>query len=247
MITDNILNGVGKKMRNAYNLGKISEKEVMQCYNRNKKELEQLCVIGWTYNDILEAERSTHNPLLRSKFQQLKEQHKQKQRHSQDQNKLSLQKLSHYTPGALGMGIRKVIKELQDIASTGDSEAEILYLLLQTEFANLTAKRRSNKKTECYQRKDILLMRLSELLMEQNWRSGISYNPGKNSSYVIYIYLPNGTQLSWHCNNFNIVYCYDEIDCEWDGMVCSTLEKLLEYAHSHFGIGSSLERYEIAA
>ena len=69
MIADNILNSVGKKMRNAYNQGKISEKEILQCYKHNKKELEQLSTIGWDYNDIIEAERSTHNPLLRIKFQ----------------------------------------------------------------------------------------------------------------------------------------------------------------------------------
>lgn len=247
MIADNILNSVGKKMRNAYIQGKISEKEILQCYKHNKKELEQLSTIGWDYNDIIEAERSTHNPLLRIKFQTMLKQYKQKTRTSQNQNRLSLLKLQHYTPTALGMGLRKVIRELQHIAATGDVEAEILSLLLQTEFANLTAKRRSNKKEVCYERKDILLMQLAGLLEEQGWRCGISYNPGKNSSYVIYVYLPGDIQLSWHCNNYNIVYYYNEIECKWDEKVCSTLEKLLEYAHTRFGIGTMLDKYEAAA
>ena len=247
MIADNILNGVGKKMRNAYLKGKISEKEVLLCYRHNEKEVEQLCTIGWNYNDIIEAERTTHNPLLRLKLRAMLEQYRQKTRCSQNQNKLSLLKLQHYATTALGMGLRKVIKELQCIAATGDVDAEILSLLLQTEFANLTAKRRSNKKDVCYERKDILLMQLADLLEEQGWRSGISYNPGKNSSYVIYVYLPNNVQLSWHCNNYNIVYYYNEICCKWDEKVCSTLEKLLEYAHTRFGIGTVLDKYEAAA
>jgi hypothetical protein len=247
MIADYILSGVGKKMRSAYLQGKISENDILRCYERNKKELDQLCTIGWTYTDLVAAERDTHNPLLRAKFKQLLEQYKQKTRQSWDQNRLSLLKLSHYTDSALGLGLRKVIKQVRNIALEGNGEAEILYLLLQTEFANLTAKRRSNKKSVCYERKDLLLMQLSALLKEHNWRCGVNYNPGKNSTYVIYIYLPNGTQLSWHCNNFNIVYYYNEIECVWDGQVCSTLEKLLEYAHTHFGIGTTLEKYEVAA
>lgn len=244
MIKNQILNGIGKKMRNAYLQGKITDKEIVLCYRRNVKEVEELCTIGWSINDLVMAEQSTHNPLLRTKFQQLIEQHKQKNIHSNNQNSLNLQKLDFYLSSALGVGLRKVIKQLHNIALQGNEDAKILCLLLQAEFANLVAKKHGDKKTHCYERKSRILMKLSDLLYDNNWKCGINYNTGKNSLYIIYVYLPNGEQVSWHSNDYNIVYCYDEIDCEWDGKPCSTLEKLLEYAHTGFNIGSNLVEYK---
>lgn len=241
------LDGVGKKMRNAYLNGKVTYKEIDACYKRNIKEVEELNTIGWTMNDLIVAEKSTHNPLLRIKLQQLIEEHKQKAIRSNKQNILSLEKLNYYLYSALGIGLRKVINELKKITVTGNIEAKILCLLIQAEFANLAAKRNHRQKSICYERKSQILIKLSKLLHESNWECGICYNTGKNSSYLIYIYLPNGKQLSWHCNDYNIVYHYNEINCEWDGMECSTLEKLLEYAHTRFNIGSSLIEYKNVA
>ena len=69
-----------------------------------------------------------------------------------------------------------------------------------------------------YERKSILLEQLSNLLYETEWKHGISYNTGKNASFIVYIYLPNGTQLSWHCNEYQMMYYYPEIQCEWEDM-----------------------------
>lgn len=244
---ENILKGVGKKIRNAYLQGKVTDKEIVLCYKRNIKEVEELCTIGWSINDLIMAEQSTHNPLLRIKLQELIEEHKQKSLRSNKQNNLSLQKYDYYLYSALGLGVRKVIKELQKISISGNTEAKIIHLLMQAEFANLAAKKNRNKKEVCYERKSQILIKLSDLLHKNEWRCGINYNTGKNSSYLIYIYLPNGVQLSWHCNDYNIVYCYDEINCEWDGIICSTLEKLLEYTHTKFGIGEDLIEYNNVA
>ncbi len=34
-----------------------------------------------------------------------------------------------------------------------------------------------------------------------------------------------------------MVYHYPEIDCEWDGAVCATMEKMLDYISRHYHIG----------
>lgn len=83
----------------------------------------------------------------------------------------------------------------------------------------------------------ILLTQLADLLSETEWRYGISSNTGKNVSYIIYIYLPNGEQLSWHCNEYQMLYYYPEINCEWDGQACMTMEKILNYIGGTFHIG----------
>ena len=49
--------------------------------------------------------------------------------------------------------------------------------------------------------------------------------------------MPGGVQLSWHCNEYRMVYHYPEIDCEWDGAVCATMEKMLDYISRHYHIG----------
>ena len=108
----------------------------------------------------------------------------------------------------------------------------------ETEFANLSAKKFHKLKNVIYERKSILLEELSYLLHDTGWKHGINYNTGKNASYIVYIYLPNGTQLSWHCNEYQMIYYYPEIQCEWDGQVCMTMEKILNYICTRFNIGT---------
>lgn len=247
MIQSGILYGVGKKMRSAYNTGKVSEREILVCYNRNKAEADSFDPFGWSINDLLQESRATHNPLMRMKLEALIEDHRTKSVCSRNQNELSLKKLDYYRDSALGVGIRPLMSILDMLAVEGDVEAKILCLLLHIEFANLNAKKRTNLSKVIYRRKDILLQQVSDLLYDNEWRCGVSYNPGKNASHIVYVYLPDGTQLSWHSNDLETAYCYDEIDAEWDGRVCSTLEKLLSYAHRRFCIGSELVEYNLAS
>lgn len=243
----NILNAVGKKMRKAYIAGEVSEKEVNMWTQRNQKEAEALDTTGWTLGELYQAANKTHNPVLREKLRSLIKEHQRKRNCSLNQNIVSTFKLDYYRRTALGLGLRKVIWEVGKLARKGNAEANIIYHMLNVEFANLTAKIRSDKKEVCYERKDILLMDLSYLLDELNWKHGISYQTGKNASYLIYVYLPNGEQISWHTNNYRIVYYYNELDVKWDGQACSTFEKLLSYVHETFNIGNALEKYVIAA
>lgn len=247
-MTPEIYNGIGKKLRASYLAGKSTADEVLRVYRKNKKEADAFDSFGLSFFDLRALAATTHNPLLRNKLNQLIEQFKHKSRCSYDQNKLSLQKLDFYHATALGMGVRGVIKELGKVfRTTGNVEAYMLSLMIQIEFANLVAKKRPDKKMFCYERKDLLLMRLSDWLYENNWKCGISYSTGKTASYLVFVYLPNGEQVSWHCNNYRIINYFEEEDFTWDGLPCTTLEKLLAYVHEAFGIGCELVRFDVAA
>lgn len=241
-ITTEILQGVGKRMRKEYLAGRVKAQKVFECYRHNFKEAEKFSAFGLTIFDFMRLEKETHNPLLRFRLQQCIEEYKAKSRTSIAQNKQSLEKLENYRENALGIGLRKVLSAMKAIVKHGTSiDDEIVLALLETEFANLSAKKLHRQKGIIYQRKTILLKRLADLLAETDWKHGISYKTGKNASSIIYIYLPNGVQLSWHCNEYEMTYYYDEIECEWDGQACLTMEKILGYIHDRYGIGTLVE------
>lgn len=244
MIEEQVLKGVGKVLRASYLAGKVTEKEVLAIYKRNKKEADGYELFGLSIFDLIQEEKRTHNPLLRAKLNEAIIQYKDKCRNSNLQNELSLAKLEFYRNSALGIGLHPVMNTLRSLAKNGDVKAEICLLLMEIEFANLSAKKIHNKKHEIYQRKDNLLMTVSDLLYDNGWTCGISANTGKNASWIIFVYLPDGTQLSWHCNEYRMLYYYDGIVSEWDGFSCSSMEKLLAFAHANFGIGSDLVLYD---
>lgn len=238
-ISNEILAGVGKKLRNGYLAGEVPAEKVVGNYRKNLKEASQFSMFGLSIFDLIRMEDETHNPILKAKLKECIELHKEKSRHSNSQNRLSLEKLEYFRKNALGIGLRKVISQMKHLVkNTGDLEARVVLMLLETEFANLSAKKLHNLKRVIYERKTILLEELSNLLDETEWKHGISYNTGKNASYIVYIYLPDGTQLSWHCNEYQMMYYYPEIQCEWDGQVCMTMDKILKYICMRFNIGT---------
>lgn len=243
-IDKNVLEGVGKKFRCKFLAGEISKEEIMTVYRRNLKEAEAFNPFGWNMNELRFEEERTHNPILRLHIHTLIEEQKAKSECSKSQNALSMEKLEYYSGSALGMGIRPVMKAIERSAKQGDEEAKILLLLMQTEFANLHAKKNTANGKAIYEHKDSLLRQVSDLLYDYGWKCGISAVTGKNAAYIIYVYLPNGSQISWHCNDYNMYSYYDYINCAWDGQPCTTLEKLLTYAHDKYGIGTPLQKYE---
>jgi hypothetical protein len=225
-----ILEGVGKKIRKGYIAKNITESKVMECYWKNLKEANSFSCFGWTISEMIRFERETHNPIIKKKLQQAIEIYNTQSKKSSNQNKLNLEKFEKFKTDALGIGLRKVISRMRYMSKhSSDIETKIVSLLLETEFANLSAKKLHNLKEVIYDRKYILLAKLADLLNKTDWRYGISTNTGKNASYIIYVYLPNGDQLSWHCNEYHLLYCYPEINCEWDGQVAMTMEKILSY------------------
>lgn len=249
MISDNILYSVGRKVRSAYQRGDLSEQQVMTVYNRYLKEADKVSFFGWSTQELYAELKATCNPLLRMRIMNEIEAHKAKSRCSINQNKLSLEKLEWFRDNALGIGLRSVLKAMRQIVrSSHKVEDKIVLLLLELEFTNLAAKKYSHKKEQIYERKTVLLTRLSAMIKQSNMRCGISYRTGKNASYLIYVYLPNNIQLSWHCNDYRMVYLFDEINCQWDGQVCMTMEKILSYIHDTYciGIANSFELQQVS-
>lgn len=244
MVEEYVLKGIGKVLRASYLAEKVTEKEVLAIYKRNEKEAEAFDAFGMTIFDLIIEEKRTHNPILRDKLAKAIAQYKEKSRSSSKQNTLNLAKLDFYRDSALGVGLRPIMNILRMHEKAGNIDAAICLKLLEIEFANLSAKKLHHKKEVIYERKHILLQEVSDLLYDNGWECGISANTGKNASYIIYVYLPNGTQLSWHCNEYDLLHYYYDIDCEWDGLPCSTLEKLFSYIHESFNIGKELVLYE---
>ena len=237
-ISKEILEGVGKKIRNGYLAKTVTASKVMEYYRKNLKEANAFSCFGWTVSEMVRFERDTHNPIIKKKLQLAIEVHDEKREKSSNQNKLNLEKLETFRTGALGIGLRKVISRMRHLVKhCSDINAQIVLLLLETEFANLSAKKLHHLKKIIYERKVILLEQLADLLDKAGWKYGISYRTGKNASYIVYVYLPNGVQLSWHCNEYQILYYYPYITCEWDGQVAMTMEKILSYIGDTYHIG----------
>ncbi len=231
-----ILSGVGKKMRNGYLNGQVSESTIIAMYKKNKKEADAFSVFGYTQREIEYMVKETHNPLLKQKLQKCLETKREISSRSNAQNKVSLAKLEVFKKEACGMGLRKVLKKMGKIAKrTKDPETRLLLLLLETEFANLSAKQHKGElKKMIYERKTILLYQMAEYLDNLGWKYGINDEAGKNACYLVYVYLPNDVQLTWHCNEYNIYECYPTIDAEWDGQVCMTMDKILSYIDNKY-------------
>ena len=171
------------------------------------------------------------NPLLKIKLQESLDNMRHASQLSANQNKTSLAKLEAFKADACGMGLRKVIKKMKNIVKmTKDKEAKLTLILLETEYANLSAKQhRGWHKKKIYERKNILMLQMADLLKDLDWTYGINDETGKNANYLVYVYMPNGVQLTWHCNEFHIYECYPPIEAKWDGQVCMTMEKILTY------------------
>lgn len=228
---NSILYGVGKKVRNGYLHGQISESTVLSMYNRNKKEADDFSIFGYKINELIIISKETHNPLLKIRLDSVIEEKKEKSKKSILQNDISLQKLAMFKEEALGVGLRKVLSQLRrEVRMNKDLEETLTLMLLETEFANLSAKEnRGKKKDAIYERKSRLLYQMSYYLDQLGWKHGINDAAGKNASYLVYVYLPNGEQLTWHTNDYNIYEYYPYIDAEWDGQVCMTMEKILNF------------------
>lgn len=231
-----ILNGVGKKMRNGYLNGQVPASTIIAMYKKNKKEADSFSVFGYKQREIEAMVKDTHNPLLKQKLLQCIETKREISSRSNAQNEVSLAKLEVFKKEACGVGLRKVIKKMGKMAKrTKDPEARLLLLLLETEYANLSAKQHKGElKKIIYERKTILLYKMAEYLENLGWKYGINDEAGKNACYLVYVYLPNDVQLTWHCNEYNIYECYPIIDAEWDGQVCMTMDKILSYIDNKY-------------
>lgn len=231
-----VLYGVSKKLRNDFRNGKVTEEFLRAEYNKNKEAADTFFVDGLAYWELcclLEQQRL--NPLIAEKIeagiQYYKTQKSKKQ--IKKQNAESLKKLAHFKEDAWGMGgLRNVLSQLKKLyRKSGDLEVKAILLLLETEFANLTAKigHYSSRSKKIYERKSMLLMHLADVLEKVGWKHGVNCETGKRANYLVFAYLPNGVQLTWHANEYEIYTRFPRIDSHWDGQVCSTMQKILVY------------------
>ena len=229
-----ILEGVGNKIKSMYAKGEISEKAIEIMYRKNKAEADEFSVYGFKECELAQILNKSHNPLLKDKLKATIEEMKNRSRKTQEQNRINLEKLDSFLVNAAGIGLRPLIKKLHKTAiKKNDFSIQLIGYLLETEFANLSAKRNTKKKQLIYERKELLLNRIPSLISKLGWKYGFNYATGKNACYLVYVYLPNGTQLTWHTNSYDTISKYPLIFDEWDGQSCMTLTKLVDFVSNN--------------
>lgn len=161
---------------------------------------------------------------------------KLQKRLNKKQDEISLTRLESSKKNACGIGLRKVIQRMKKLSrETERLDIKLVTLLLETEFANLSAKQHNGSlRIKIYERKTRLLYQMSSYLSEIGWKYGVSRHTGKEALCIVYVYLPNGVQLSWHCNSNEIGERYPSIDAEWDGQSSMNLRKILKYIKAHY-------------
>lgn len=208
-LSNNILEAVGKKVRRRYEKGEISEQRIMRMYAQNKAEADYWDAYGYTVSDLIALTKETHNPLLKIKIQKAIDDWKIRSARGKEQNILSLEKLAHFKQSSMGIGLRQVIKKLYRLGTTAhDEQAYTLAMLLATEFSNLSAKIPNKPHKRIYARKDYLIESLRDWAERAGLRCGYNYATGKNACYLVFFYLPNGVQLTWHTNNYEVSQMY---------------------------------------
>ena len=237
-MTQTILSGVSRKMRTDYINGNIHESAVIEQYNRNLREAEEFSMFGYNIADLISIDKETYNPLLKIRLREAIKDIKDRNDKGATQNKMSIEKLAEFKKSAMGVGLRKVLSYMKAYCKhRKDYEAKLLQLLLELEFANLSAKVPTYSKQErllIYERKEFLLYQIQPLLDKCGWKYGYSDAKGKNASYIVYVYLPNDVQVSWHTKDYLIYKSFPYIDVEWDGQVCATMDKLLAYVGKRY-------------
>ena len=107
-ISNEILAGVGKKLRNGFLAGHVPASKVVESYRRNIKEASRFSMFGLSIFDLMRMEEETHNPILRAKLKECIELHKEKSKCSTTQNKQSLEKLENLRKKLLELDCAKL-------------------------------------------------------------------------------------------------------------------------------------------
>jgi hypothetical protein len=123
---------------------------------------------------------------------------------------------------------RKLKIRLNKLAE--NDTAFVLRKLIETEDYNIKAK-------ECYfdyiqynyDKKSENLVAAIERLSKMDWKYWWADDQEGTASYIFYVVLPTGKQVSWHGMHIkDVENVPKDNDAEWDGELSSTLPKLLE-------------------
>lgn len=236
-INETILAGVGKNTRSEFEKGNLSKEQVLARYAYNKKVCDSYMIHGRTRKELeMELRYGNPNPLLRIKLEEAISSYDERALNSSKQNELNFEKLEAFEADAWGVELRKGLKKLKrEVRRTKDFTLEMVTLFLETEYANLCAKLYSgNIRKRIYERKSILLQRISILLSDTDWRYGFNCTTGKNADYLLFVYLPNGNQITWHCNDYNVASSFPYINDSWDGQIAQSMTKIVNYISDNY-------------
>lgn len=233
---------------------KETEAQKLRRYRKNAEEAEAFCPNQFSIHELRVERNLTRNSLLRKKIDQFIESYHEVEEKSRAQNAENMAKMNlRLTDAINGLSLRRVKRILKKMVKKDKANLELkaAYLLLETEFANLCAKKAPSKSLRgiIYERKTKLLAALEPLLSELGWRHGFEAASGKHAKYIIFCYLPTGEQVSWHCNEFELCMAYPPIDVTWDGQPCTTLCKILDYVKIKFlsAIGTQNAEHPLVA
>ena len=218
---------------------KETEAQRLRRYKLNAEEAEAFCPNQYSIRELRMERKLTRNILLRRKIDQFIESYRAIEEKSRAQNAENMAKLNLRLIDAInGLPLRRVKRILKGMVKKNRRNLELkaAHLLLETEFANLCAKKATTNllRSIIYERKTKLLEALEPVLSELGWRHGVQAASGKHAKYIIFCYLPTGEQVSWHCNEFELCLAYPPIDVFWDGKPCTTLCKILDYIKIKF-------------
>ena len=115
-------------------------------------------MFGYNIADLISIDKETYNPLLKIRLREAIKDIKDRNDKGATQNKMSVEKLAEFKQSAMGVGLRKVLSWIKAYCKhSRDNEAKLLQLLLELEFANLSAKVPTYSKREralIYERKE---------------------------------------------------------------------------------------------
>ena len=231
-----VIYGVGKGMRIAYKNGNVSEDELFSTYKKYKCEADAFSAYGYRNWELVKELKATRNPQLKEKIERILIGRRSGRSLYANQDEINLKKLEALKKDACGFGLRSVIKYMRKLVKRDKNpEAQLVLLMLETEFANLSAKKCHGKTRHLiYDRKTSLLLRMAGLLKEAGCKHGVGDATGKKANFIVFAYLPDGTQLTWHDNDYHVYCLYPNIDDVWDGQVCMNMQKILNYIHSRY-------------
>ena len=125
-----------------------------------------------------------------------------------------------------GIGTRKLKNFLNRKIKEGDEVAKLYRQALQTEDANISAKKYYNYSDDYYEEKSRLI---DELLGMCASRSDVKFGYQDNDedfpAHIVYFELPGCEQISFHCDLLHPSEV-PQYDGQWDGRTNSTLPKL---------------------
>lgn len=128
------------------------------------------------------------------------------------------------------IGTRKLKLRLNKL-SKENTDAEYIRRLLEVEDVNIRAKgTRPYYRKRVYRIKDRMLRELVDFCEKHNYTYGAQETDDFSTKEILYFELPDGIQVSFHCNHIPA----KKYEKEWDKQQNSTLPKIEKYIEENF-------------